>query len=224
MSDVTAADEEKTGLRQVNFPTLRRNAYRTTGKHGPTMMSCFASIEGFDQETARALFRLIPAGSKNQPANEHEALGIAKLARMADRGVPEGCEEFLMAQTPSIPVPESKVTNYTIPGGFWFVRDSDPNTFIVFMSNNMDPGHEVKWYNMTGLEQYEWFRKYCEGGKTDVRIANTVGLRGTDLSRLTDQAALDAAAKYSPSLSRRRPPNHAIAAANWPVEPRALDF
>ena len=88
----------------------------------------------------------------------------------------------------------------------------------------MDPGHEVKWYNMTGLEQYEWFRKYCEGGKTDAWLANTVGLRGTDLSRLDTQASLNAAMAYSPSLSRRRPANHAIAAGNWPLEPRALEF
>lgn len=92
------------------------------------------------------------------------------------------------------------------------------------MSNNMDPGHECKWYNMTGLEQYEWFRKYCEGGKTDARLANTVGLRGTDLSHLDSQEALHAAAVYSPSLSRRRPDNHPIDAASWPVEPRALNF
>ena len=78
-----------------------------------------------------------------------------------------------------------------------------------------------------GEEQYEWYKAFMEGGRVSTRIAATVGLRGTDLNRLTTDIAVRDAAMHSPSLARRRPENHAVAAANWVNEDdvaRALDF
>ena len=74
----------------------------------------------------------------------------------------------------------------------------------------LDPGHRVKWYDQTGLEQYEWYRAWRNVLFTHTRMAaETAGLNGTDPSRLT-VATIGEALQRSPSLANRRPPVNII--------------
>lgn len=81
----------------------------------------------------------------------------------------------------------------------------------------MDDVAREKWYNLTGREQYEWYRAWERANRTHLRAgAETKGLRGTDLSRITTQAELNTAMTFSPSLSRReRPTGHLVTQHDW---------
>ena len=80
----------------------------------------------------------------------------------------------------------------------------------------MDDGHRVKWYNLTGREQYEWYDAYNRSNKTHLRNeAETRGLRGTNLNDITDQVSLVAAMDRSPSLAHRHPHAHVIPQHQW---------
>ena len=79
-------------------------------------------------------------------------------------------------------------------------------------------GHLVQWADMTGQEQWDWhtvWKDKCDCGHT-CHEEETRGLRGTSLTRINDQAALQGAMASVPSLrKRKRPDDHAINAEQW---------
>ena len=79
----------------------------------------------------------------------------------------------------------------------------------------MDTGHRVKWYNMTGREQWEWYDAWVDQDQTHLRVeSETRGLIGTDPGRILTIQALNMAMDRSPSLAGRRPANLIFADGN----------
>ena len=70
----------------------------------------------------------------------------------------------------------------------------------------MDDAHRVVWQDLTGLQQFEWYRAWTSTDGTHLRnVPATNGLRGTDPARL-NATNIEAAILRSPSLRDRRPP------------------
>ena len=71
---------------------------------------------------------------------------------------------------------------------------------------------------MAGQEQWDWYtiwKDHCSCGWTH-NEEHTRGLRGTNLTRVADRPALEAAMELAPSLrKRKRPDDHTIDAASW---------
>jgi hypothetical protein len=163
---------------------------------------------------ATALFNAIPQQLKNHPTSNELAYAIGQIALQANRSIPNGCEQRLTNNGLAQP---KKAQLYIAPGGVLFTSRRSADTFILFLYNNQDDGHRCLWYDMTGREQVEWQRVFNSNGMTHNRIPQTAGLRGTNLGLLTTAAQVQAATVHSPSLSRRRPPNHPVAQNLWPV-------
>jgi len=75
----------------------------------------------------------------------------------------------------------------------------------------MDAGHCVKWYDLTGYKQYEWFDCWGRLGHPFLRVENeTHGLCDTNLNCITDVAGVQKAMITSPTLAHCHPANHGI--------------
>ena len=131
--------------------------------------------------------------------------------------LPEGCTDLLAAQQPAIPLESlDSITYYVTTGNPLFTGKPGCNKFISFVYLNMDDGFRVKWYNLTGREQYEWYRAYERSNGTHLRnVAETRGLRGTNVNDITDQVSLTRAMENSPSLATRYPQGHVISPQEW---------
>ena len=224
MVTVTEEQEARVGLRKVNIPETRQTAHIATGIEGHSIMSCFATKHAPSPIEAEAVFAQIPQAVKDHPVDSNTALGISKIALLAGDYPPDGCVNFLRTQVPPVTLP-SKTRDVPVcaPGGFFLHTKTDCDNFILFLDANMDAPHHVKWRDMTGEEQFEWHQAFQRAGKRPARLADTVGLRGTDLGRLHTRQEVVTAANLSNSLTKRRPAGHAVNNAHWP-RPRVLNF
>ncbi len=101
------------------------------------------------------------------------------------------------------------MTFYMSPGGILFQGKKNAQKFIAFLYNNTDDGHRCDWGDITGREQHEWYNVWksptCGCGWTRMEQA-TRGLRGTNLSRMTTEAEVEAVLATTPSLRKRKRP------------------
>jgi hypothetical protein len=103
------------------------------------------------------------------------------------------------------------LAQYCAPGSIQFTGIQNAKKFISFLHTNMDNGSRVKWYDMTGRQQWEWYQAWLTSGQTHLRTENnTRGLKGTDLTVLVTVEQIRAAMVLSPSLARSPKPNHIL--------------
>ena len=222
MANITSDIKDRLGLIQPNIPAIRGGDLTAAGTLGHNRCGGFSHQQGLvDRQQAAAIFAALTPESKAKPGNVTTALGIAKVALFAERNIPDGVATFLAAQ--HVPVPrQDKFQDYITIGGLILKTKKEGNNFMLFLDNNMDPNVRVFSWELTGREQHEWYKAFQRAGKATVRVADTVGLRGTDLTRLTTAAEVNAAVRFSPTLARRRPDNHAVSANDWPQVQRML--
>ena len=133
--------------------------------------------------------------------------------------IPLGCSTF-----DGFDAHKQVVTYYWTPGSHMFSGKTDSVKFIKFYYNNTSRPHRVPWEELTGAEQFEWCKVWADNGKGHVKNeAATIGLRGTDLSSITDVETLDMIAPRSPSLKRRRPADSNISVEDWNSPMRRWD-
>ena len=127
--------------------------------------------------------------------------------------------------TAGVPRP-SEVTYYWSPGGPLDSGLKLSLKFISFLYQNQADGLRVKWYDLTGREQFEWYNAWVANSKTHrkVAIGNVRGLRGTDLTTITTEAELREALLVSPSAIHRRPNGHTHSVDTWTGTKRNLGF
>ena len=203
--DYTHAMQAATGLRPPDCSPPRDGDRTMTGQQGPDIVCSQAHMHPLDRDQARALFDAIPGNLKNNPNNPILATAISKIAIQAGQGTPNGCSRMIGRPK------ADNVTFYCSAGSAIFTSKTDGAKFGAFLYNNQDQGHRVLWLDMTGRQQYEWFDAWVGCGKTWVRNAPmTRGLVGTDVAvRIPTQNDLRTAAlMISPTVVRRRPPNH----------------
>ena len=178
------------------------------------LWNCFVHMAPLTQEQARTIWRLIPNVRRNNPTNLQEATALTILRNMCGWLPNPGCIAMIGEDTEI-----DDIINhfYLTPGASLFKNRTEAPKFIAFLNVNMDDGHNEKWYNMTGREQFEWFQAWISEEKTHQRReAATRGLRGTDPARITDEGNLRVVMARSPTLARRIPDAHpTINAAGW---------
>lgn len=201
------------GLRKAHCDLPRIGDKTCPGDMSHDMNSCWCVQDSFTTQGATTLWNTIPQATKNQPPNAHVAYQLCLLAKIAGQDATPRMRHFV----PNFDRANFGKTFYVAPGSALFEGFRASHRFIAFLFVNMDDVARVKWYNMTGREQYEWYRAWERAGRTHTRVTNeTDGLKGTDLARITTQAELTAAMIRSPSLGRRHRPNgHAIIQADW---------
>ena len=220
-TDCTMAIQIAVGLYKVSCNVPRNGDRTTTGECGYNFNSSVAHMEPFNKDDAQRIWEWIPQQHKDTPANANIAMTVAKAANISGNFMPNGCRTHLTQRA----VTSSTTAFYITPGGFFIKGVRDSHKFIAFLYTNMDVGHRVKFYDMTGQEQYEWHECWCRNAKTHLRVEpQTRGLRGTNLGRITDVQGLEAALVRSPSASRRRPATHALNEQVWVGTARRLGF
>ena len=174
-------------------------------------------MEPMGDDEAAAAWLSITQAMKDNPASVGQAKFIIRMAKRMLQPLPEGCTDLLAAQQPVITLDSlDGITYYVTTGNPLFTGKPGCNKLISFVYLNMDDGFRIKWRNLTGREQYEWYRAYDRCNGTHLRVAaETRGLRGTNINAITDQASLTRAMENSPSLARRRSPNHIIPQHEW---------
>jgi len=211
---VTAHVQEQVGLHLANCATPRNGDRTNSGvPQGHASINCFAHMKPLSTTEAARAFEMIAAQHKNAPATVADATIIAKLARNGGGiGISQACSTLLLDGD----VEAAQVAYYWSPGSPLCEGKTVSSRFISFLYTNQDDGHRVVWCELTGREQFEWFNCWVARGRTfERREEFTRGLKGTDLDRITDVAGLRTALTRSPSLSRRRPANHAVPANDW---------
>lgn len=197
-----------------NVTVPREGDRSATGQHGPSIMSANTYGAGFPQESARICWDGLREDWLHHPQSAEEAVAYFRLAKFAGvDSIPEAVTQYLSNN--DIPRPPTVVWDIS-PGVPKFTTETDSKRFIAFLASNMDPAHAVQVPDMTLREIWEWFEAYVRCGRTHQRRADeTRGLRGTDMGAITNNDQLRAAIARSPTASRRRPANHAIAEDDW---------
>jgi len=218
---VSPAIEQVVGLRKANIDVPRRGDRTAVGDLAVDQMCAYSFMYGLTQAEALLLWNQLRPEIKATPGGPAMATVLSKVASIAEVTVPTTVSALVPEDTP-----DAEGVLYIItPGNPIILGKRDANKFISFLYLNMDGGgHRVKWGELTGEERYEWFTVWENNGKNYLRIPETVGLRGTNLDNIPDVDALETAMRRTPSLKRRRPPNHALTADNWDTAKQRLDF
>ena len=205
--------QDAVGLRKAMCEVPRVGDKTCPGEQSYNQNSSWCISDTFTKDGARVLWNMITPARKNAPANREAAYWLALLAKIAERDPTPG----MLDEIPNAGDKSFGVKFYVAPGSPLFEGFRSSHKFIAFVFTNMDDNSRVKWYNLTGREQYEWYRAWERAGRTHLAAPNeTIGLHGTDLNRITNQAELNAAMLFSPSLGRRtRPANHAVTQHDW---------
>ena len=218
--DCTLAIQRIVGLRKQNCETPRAGDRSRIGEPGYDINTCNAYMQSLSNTQATIIWGLIPDAAKNNPADANAAVAISLMAQNAGQGTPNACARLLPNGQANAP----NIVYCVSPGSPIYIGKDGMTRFISFLYTNMDEGHRVKWYDLTGREQYEWFECWSNHGRGYQRIQETVGLCGTNLNRITTVAALTAATMRSPSLKDCRPAGHPIPAGQWTNVARNLGF
>ena len=204
--------QNRVGLGEPNCEVPRVGDRTRIGAQGFNLVSCLSHMQPLTGPQALLLWNMIPANAKHFPPNANDAQALSLLAQMAGEAIPRGCAALL----PHGQARQEPVTFYHSPGSPIFKTRLHAYYFISFLYLNMDLGHRVKWYDLTGREQFEWYDAFEACGYTHLRNEpNTRGLRGTDLSAITTQDQLAQVVPRSASISRRRPNGHTITQDDW---------
>jgi len=177
-----------------------------------------------EREHAKFIWDSVSNDVKTGPTNTDQAMSIATLARLAGEETPDECRAML--DTAGIPLPNGW-TYYWTPGSPIETSGKQKSAkFISFVNRNMEPDLRVKWYNLSGREQFEWFKAWVTNDRTHDKVepAKVLGLRGTNVTTLDSVERLRVALVVSPSLVQRRPADHTITAEEWTNTARTLDF
>jgi len=210
---VTAYVHEQVGLHLANCDTPRDGDRTNSGvPQGHANTSCFAHMKPLSTAEAARVVAMIAPEHKTQPESVADATIIAKLARNGRVGIPTACQDRL----PDGDVEAAQIAYYWSPGSPLCEGKTPSSKFIAYIYANQDDGHRVIWCELTGREQFEWFNSWNARGRTHERREEfTRGLRGTNLARVDSVDELRTALLQSPSLSRHRPADHDISAAEW---------
>ena len=101
---------------------------------------------------------LIPQATQDAPQTADKAKAISILCTHADRPTPAACSLLLPQGAAKV----EPFIQFIAPGSPLFVGKIYGNKFISFLWFNMDAGHRVKWYDLTGREQWEWYEVHTE--------------------------------------------------------------
>ena len=207
--------QEAVGLRVVSVELPRQGDKSRVGQRGPTINSSWNHMEPLPEDAALIIWNMVPDVRKANPNGLAEARALSRMAQNAGRRTPNECQEMLEAA--GEPIDVEIMTTYISPGGILFRGKRDSNRFISFVYLNMDDDERIKWANLTGREQYEWFHVWDIQGRPYLRMeAETRGLAGTSLNRVVTAADLRAAIQRSPSvIDRERPNGHPVPQAQW---------
>lgn len=205
--------QEAVGLRKATCEVPRVGEKTRPGEQNYNQNSSHCVSETFTTAGARTIWNLIPAAAKNNPHDANVARHLALLANNANVEPTPG----IIALVPRAADKSFGTKFYIAPGSGLFEGMRASHRFIAFVYVNMDDNVREKWYNLTGREQFEWYRAWERANRTHLRnAAATKGLRGTDLRRITTTAELGAVLTRSPSLGRReRPTGHPINQNDW---------
>lgn len=221
IDDVTREIQRAVGLQVMNCPVPRLGNRTREGARGFDINSSRVHMNPMPVGRALLAYNAIPQATKDNPGNPDLADAIAMLARNAGQQIPPGCQQLLPNGQPTI----EELACIVTPGSPIILGRGASSRYIMFLYQNTDTGYRIKYYNMTGREQYEWHDAWVRCGRTHIRVeAETRGLRGTDLNVITTAAQLQAALVRSPSLADRRPANHNIADPQWNNVRRNLDL
>ncbi len=212
------------GLYQPNSREPRDGDAVRVGERGDDIVTCVTHKSPIPQPLAQILYNRLPDAMKNTPADINEAIAVAHLAWHADVALPNPCRDLIRHAGQTLPV---GVTYYCSPGSPIINGKNEACRFISFIHKNTVRRYRTQWCDMTGSEQFEWYKAWVDAGKTHDRLINqtgVLGLRGTDISLITSQAQLTSALERSPSVARRRPVTHRLSAAVWGTTCRQLDI
>jgi len=224
--DIPLEVQRAVGLFRANIQVPRRGNRSCEGESGDSIITARAHENRIPEAAALLLLNVIPDDVKDDPGNPDLANAIGLLSENANRAIPDGCADLLTDGR----VQSSTISFYWTPAGPIVEGIAGSNKFICFLYRNMDHGHRVKWYNLTGREQWEWYRCWIRCGKVHTRReAESRGLNGTNLHRIENRQELEAALTNSASLAdRRRPSGHTIERRQWDTAVRSvarrLDF
>jgi hypothetical protein len=225
--DCSLEIQRAVGLARPNIHVPRRGNRSCEGESGYDIITSRAHENRISQADALLLLGIIPDAVKDNPASPAIANAVGLIAEHAGRTIPDGCADALQNGR----VESSTVSYYWTPAGPIVEGIAAANKFICFLYRNMDRDYRIKWYNLTGREQWEWYRCWISCGRDhNRREPETRGLAGTDLHRIVNRHELEAALTVSPSLAeRRRPSGHTIEDRRWrtvvrSVGPRRLNF
>jgi hypothetical protein len=209
------------GLRKPNITVPRKGDRNAVGDFGANMIGSQSFQQGWSKEEAVALWAEIPAAVKTNPATVTLATVLSKTAQLAEETIPPGCLAMLNDVEPK---PELAQVACTF-GGPLVIGHTIAPKFISFLFLNMDNEYRVKWTDLTGQQQYEWYEAWERCECTYDRVENqTRGLMGTDVSTLTTADAVEDAMILSPSLGKRRPDAHPVDDATWNAMAKRLSF
>ena len=205
--------QEAVGLRKAMCEVPRVGEKTRPGEQNYHQNSSWCLSETFTTDGARTIWNMIPDARKNNPGNRNTAYQLALLAKNANVDPTPGMTRLI----PNAADKGFGQSFYVAPGSGLFEGLRASHRFISFVHTNQDDISREKWFNMTGREQFEWYRAWERAGRTHLRNeAETNGLRGTDLGRITTRQELNNAMVLSPSLGRRgRPNGHAVNQNDW---------
>jgi len=218
---VSTKIEKVVGLRKANIDVPRRGDRTAEGDLAVDQMCAYSFMHGLNQAEALIVWNNLTDEIKTGPGNAATAIVLSKIASVAEVVVPQAVTTLVPDDTP-----DAEGVLYIItPGSPVILGKRDANKFISFLYLNMDNRpHRVKWSELTGEEQYEWYTVWLNHGKSHLRIPETVGLRGTNLDNITTIDALETAMGLTPSLKRRRTNTHALTEAEWTATKQRLEF
>ena len=214
--------QEIVGLLAMSNSGPRQNDSAMVGEMDCKTNSSIIHYAAMPANYAEIALSAIPQETKNNPGTAEMATAIG----FAQVSIPQGCVPLLTGGKPAV---EANVaTCYISPGSPIFKGKVASNRLILYLFQNMHPDHRVKWYDMTGREQFEWYDAWVKSNKgfeVDPSPENVLGLRGTDVNNtITTEEILTTAISKHPSLGGRRPNGHVIPKDTWNGVARRLDF
>lgn len=138
-------------LPYVNVPRIGDRSSESSNA-GCDQTHCIVHMDPMSTKSARIVKRMITGEAwEAAPGSVDKAKAIGQLATNCGIGPPLATAEILEGQK----VPTPSVTYYNCIGGFIVEGKDVIPKFISFVYWNMDPGHRIKWPDLTGRQQCE---------------------------------------------------------------------
>jgi len=213
--------QARVGLHKPNITLVRDGERNATGDESCTILSSVAYQAGFTQNEALLLWNMIPTATRDAPTDADKAAILSKLAQIARQLTPPACLTLLNGDEER----GNPVTYLFTPGSPFIEGRRNAIKLIAFVDANQDRGHRIKWSEMTGRQQFEWYDAYVRSGCVHTRVeAETRGLVGTNCTEIDTTDKLADALPRSPSLARRRPATSPVTADEWANVARELAY